>query len=118
LAASGGCKFVTTSRKLIAVGTLFGAVALARLGASLRSSFAAHPTETEQLFRRFGYSAQPNDSEMLIVGYRYALLRRPFAELEGTAVERDRNRLLIWFALLFTGLTIGLVGLALAATGE
>jgi hypothetical protein len=109
---------VTTSRKLIAAGTLLAAVSLARAGATLRSSFAAHPTETEQLFGRLGYSAQPNDSEMLIVGYRYAFLRRPFVKLEGTAVERDRNRLLIWFALLFAGLTIGLVGLALAATGE
>ena len=55
---------------------------------------------------------------MLIVGYTYALLRRPFSELEGTAVERERNRLLIWFTLLFTGVAIGLQGLVLAATGE
>ena len=52
------------------------------------------------------------------MGYRYALLRRPFAELEGTVVERKRNRLLIWFALLFSGVAIGLLGLVLAATGE
>ena len=109
---------MTTSRKLTAAGTLLGAVALARLSVSLRSSFAEHPTETARLFGRLGYSAQPNDSEILIVGYRYALLRRPFAELEGTVVERKRNRLLIWFALLFSGVAIGLLGLVLAATGE
>ena len=109
---------MTTSRKLSAAGTLLGAVALARLSVSLRGSFAEHPTETARLFGRLGYSAQPNDSEMLIVGYTYALLRRPFSELEGTAVERERNRLLIWFTLLFTGVAIGLQGLVLAATGE
>ena len=66
---------MTTSRKVIASGTLLGAVALAKLGVSPCSSFAAHPREAAQLFARLGYSAQPNDSELLIVGYRYAFLR-------------------------------------------
>jgi len=41
-----------------------------------------------------------------------------FCELNGTAVERERNRLLIGFALVFTGVAIGRVGLAMAAGGE
>jgi len=109
---------VATSRKVIAAGTVLSAVALVRLGVSLRRAFSAHPQETARLFSRLGYSAQPNESELLIVGYRYALLRRPFAELEGTAAERERNGLQIWFTLFLAGVAIGLAGLAMAAIGE
>jgi hypothetical protein len=109
---------VSTSRKLIAAGSLLGTVALVRIGMTLRGALSAHPDRTARLFLRLGYSPQPNEAEMLIVGYRYAFLRRSFPEFEGTAVEQERTALLLWFADLFVGLAVGLTGAILAATGD
>jgi hypothetical protein len=109
---------VGTSRKLIAAGSLLGTVELVRVGMTLRGALSAHPDRTARLFLRLGYSPQPNEAEMLIVGYRYAFLRQSFPELEGTAVEQERTALLLWFAVLFVGLAIGLVGVVMAASGN
>jgi hypothetical protein len=102
----------------MAVGTLLGTVALVRIGVTLRRALSEHPDRTAQLFLRLGYPSQPTEAEMLIVGYRYAFLRRSFPEFEGTAVERERTAIFLWFAVLFVGVAIGLVGVVIAATGD
>jgi hypothetical protein len=109
---------VGTSRKLMAVGSLLGTVALVRIGVMLRGALSAHPDRTARLFLRLGYSPQPNEAEMLIVGYQYAFLRRSFPEFEGTAVEQERTALLLWFSVFFVGLSIGLAGVVMAATAN
>jgi hypothetical protein len=55
---------------------------------------------------------------MLIVGYRYAFLRRSFPEFEGTAIGQQRTALFLWFLVFFVGLAIGLVGVVMAAAGN
>jgi hypothetical protein len=97
---------VGASRKLIAAGLLLGTVALVRIGMTLRGALSAHPDRTAGLFLR------------LIVGYRYAVLRRSFPEFEGTAIEQQRTALFLWFAVFFVGLGIGLLGAVVAATGN
>jgi hypothetical protein len=109
---------VGTSRKLLAAGTVLGTVALVRIGVTLRGALSAHPDRTERLFLRLGYSPQPNEGEMLVVAYQYAFLRRSFPEFGGTAIEQKRTALLLWFAVFFVGVAIGLGGLVIAAVGD
>jgi hypothetical protein len=98
-------------RKIIAAGTFVGVVALARISVSLRQAFAANPQEVSSVLARFGYSSPPGEAELMIVGYKYALLRRPFPELDGTAAQRKRSSLGFWFVLLFAGVLVGLAGI-------
>jgi len=65
-----------------------------------------------------GFSPQPSEAERLIIGYQYALLRRTIPELSGTAVAGERTTLLLWFAVLFVGVAVGLVGLVMATAGK
>jgi len=102
----------------MAAGTLLGTVALVRIRVTLRRALSEHPDRTARLFLRLGYSPQPTEAEMLIVGYRYAFLRRSFPEFKGTSVEEERTALLLWFSIFFVGLAIGLVGIAIAASGN
>jgi len=102
-------------KKLLSVGAFFGLVALARIRVSFRRAFSAHPHEATSVLTRLGYSSPPSEAELLMVGYKYALLRRPFPELDGTAVQRGHNVLLLWFILLFAGVLIGLAGLVVEA---
>ena len=106
-----------TSRKLMVAGTLLGAIALVRIRGTLGRAFLAHPEQTSRLFSQLGYSAPPSESEVLIAGYQYAFLRRSFPEFKGTSVEQERTALLLWFAVFFVGLAIGLVGIAIATSG-
>jgi hypothetical protein len=92
-------------RKIIAAGTFVGVVALARISVSLRQAFAANPQEVSSVLARFGYSSPPGEA------YKYALLRRPFPELDGTAAQRKRSSLGFWFVLLFAGVLVGLAGI-------
>jgi hypothetical protein len=62
---------------------------------------------------RVGYSLDPNEGEIFVVGWQYAVLRRSFPELSGTAVEHERTAILLWFTLFFIGITIGISGLAM-----
>jgi hypothetical protein len=109
---------VGTSRQLMAAGSLLATVALVRIGVTLRGALSAHPDRTARLFLRLGYSPQPNEAEMLIVGYLYAFLRRSFPEFEGTAVEQQRTAILLWFSVFFVGLSVGLAGVVIAAAGN
>jgi hypothetical protein len=99
-------------------GAFLGTAALVRIAVTLRGALSAHPDRTARLFLRLGYSPQPNEAEMLIVGYQYAFLHRSFPELEGTAVEEERTALLLWFTVLFVGVAIGLVGVVIASVGD
>ena len=109
---------MSTSRRLMSAGALLGTIALVRIGVTLRGALSAHPERVSQLFSRLGYSPHPSEAEVLIVGYQYAFLRRTFPEFEGTPVERERTAIFLWFAVLFVGVAIGLVGVVIAATGD
>jgi hypothetical protein len=102
----------------MAAGALLGTLALVRIGVTLHRALSEHPDQTSRLFSRLGYSPQPSEAEMLIVGCRYAVLRRSFPEFEGTAIEQLRTALFLWFAVFFVGLAIGLLGAVVAATGN
>jgi hypothetical protein len=99
-------------KRLFAGGMFVSVVALARFRASVRGAFHANPLEVSSLLTRLGYSSPPSEAELMIVGYQYAFLRRrPFPELDGTAVHRGRNALLLWFVLALAGLLIAVAGL-------
>jgi len=49
----------------------------------------------------------------MIVGYQYAVLRRPFLEIRGTSLEFERSELLVWFAVIFIGVALGIAGIAM-----
>jgi hypothetical protein len=72
----------------------------------------AHPRETQKLLSRLGYVGKSVKASLFIVGYQYAVLRRPFQEMSGTSLERERNALLFWLALTFIGIAVGLAGVA------
>jgi hypothetical protein len=98
-------------KRIFAGGIFVSVVALARIRASVRGAFHANPLEVSLLLTRLGYSSPPSEAELMIVGYQYALLRRHFPELDGTAVHRGQNALLLWFVLAFAGVLIGLMGI-------
>jgi len=49
----------------------------------------------------------------MVIGYQYAVLRRPFLEMNGTSLERERGVLLLWFVVFFTGLALCIAGLVM-----
>jgi hypothetical protein len=97
----------------MSVGTLLGAIGLVRIQVLIRRARAAHPQEMEALLARLGYSEKSVESSLMIVGYQYAVLRRPFLEMSGTSLERERSALLLWFAAMFTGVALGVAGIAM-----
>jgi hypothetical protein len=100
-------------RKLSSVGTLLGAIGLVRIQVLIRRTHAAHPREMADLLARLGYSEKSVQPSLLIVAYQYAVLRRPFLEVRGTSLERERSALLLWFAVMFTGGTLGVAGIVM-----
>src|SRR6202790_1822542 len=93
-------------RRVMSVGTLLGAIGLVRIQVLIRRAHSAHPQEMEDLLARLGYSEKSVESSLMIVGYQYAVLRRPFLEMSGTSLERERSALLLWFAVMFTGVAL------------
>ena len=104
---------VSIGRKVISVGVLLAAIGLARSQVLIRRAYVAHPRETRNLLSRIGYSDKSVQGSLLIVGYQYAVLRRPFQEMSGTSLERERIALLLWFAVMFIGVAVGIAGLAM-----
>jgi hypothetical protein len=104
---------VSIGTKLISVGVLLGAIGLARSQVLIRRAYLAHPEEARNLLSRLGYSDKSVEASLLIVGYQYAVLRRPFEEMSGTSLERERNALLLWFAVMFVGVAVGIAGVGL-----
>jgi hypothetical protein len=104
---------VSIGRKVISVGVLLGAIGLARSQTLVRRAYIAHPQEMRNLLSRLGYSGKSIEASLLIVSYQYAVLRRPFQELDGTSLERERRALLIWFAVMFIGIAVGIAGVAM-----
>ena len=102
-------------KTLLSVGIGMSVVALAKINLSLRRAFSANPHEVSLVLTRFGYSSPPSEAEILIVGYQYALLRKPFPELDGTTVQLRQRALSLWFVFLFAGVLIGLAGLVIEA---
>jgi hypothetical protein len=51
--------------------------------------------------------------ELFVVGWQYAVLPGSFPELSGTAVERERTAILLWFMLFFMGIAIAVSGIAM-----
>jgi hypothetical protein len=100
-------------RTVMSVGTLLGAIGLVRIQVLLRRAHSAHPQQIEGLLARVGYSDKFADASLMIIGYQYAVLRRPFLQMSGTSVERHRSELLLWFAVMFIGVALGIVGVAL-----
>ena len=99
-------------RKLMSVGTLLGAIGLVRIQVLVRRAHSAHPQEIEGLLARLGYAEKSVESSLMIVVYQYAVLRRPFLEMSGTPFERERSELLLWFAVMFVGVALGISGIA------
>jgi hypothetical protein len=67
----------------------------------------------KSLLARRGYSEKPVEASLMIVGYQYSVLRRPFPEIHGTCLERERTALLLWFAIMFIGVVLLLAGFAI-----
>jgi len=100
-------------RKVMSVGTLLGAIGLVRIQVLIRRAHSAHPQELEGLLARLGYSEKSAEASLMIIGYQYAVLRRPFLEMSGTSLERERSELLLWFAVMFIGVALGIAGIAM-----
>jgi hypothetical protein len=49
----------------------------------------------------------------MIVGYQFAVLRRPFPKIHGTCLECERSALLLWFAIMFVGVVLVFAGFAI-----
>src|ERR1700722_11581182 len=96
-------------KQFLGVGLGISVVALARINLSLRGALSANPHEVSSALTRLGYSSPPSEAEILIVGYQYALLRKPFPELDGTTLQLRQRELSLWFVFLFAGVLIGLV---------
>jgi hypothetical protein len=97
----------------MSVGTLLGAIGLVRIQVLIRRAHSAHPREMEGLLARLGYSEKSAEASLMIIGYQYAVLRRPFLEMSGTSLERERSELLLWFAVMFIGVALGVAGIAM-----
>jgi hypothetical protein len=100
-------------RTVMSVGALLGAIGLVRIQVLIRRAHAAYPQEVEDLLAGLGYSEKSVESSLMIVGYQYAVLRRPFPEMSGTSLEHERSALLLWFAVMFTGVALGIAGVAM-----
>jgi hypothetical protein len=100
-------------RRVMSAGTLLGAIGLVRIQVLIRRAHSAHPQEMEGLLARLGYSEKSAEASLMIIGYRYAVLRHPFLEMSGTSLERERSELLLWFAILFIGVALGIAGIAM-----
>ena len=98
-------------RKLSSVGTALGATGLVSMQVLMQRAYASQPAEMTDLLARNGLAQKSIRASLLIVAYRYAVLRRPILEASGTSLERDRNKLLGWFAVMLTGVVVGVTGL-------
>ncbi len=94
----------------MSAGTLLGATGLVRIQVLLRRANVAHPKELADLVARLGYSNKLYEGSLMVIGYQYAVLRRPFSEMTGTSFERERNALLLWFVALLAGVALGIAG--------
>lgn len=99
--------------KVTSVGTLLGAIGLVRIQVLMRRAYAEHPQAMAKLLARLGYTQKPVAASLMIVGFQYVVLRRPFPEIGGTSLERERSEMLIWFAVMFAGVALGMVGIAM-----
>jgi hypothetical protein len=103
----------SVGRKVMSAGTFIGAIGLVRIQVLIRRANVAYPKEMADLLARLGYSEKSFEGSLMVIGYQYAVLRRPFFEMNGTSLERERNALLLWFAVLFTGVALGIAGLVM-----
>jgi hypothetical protein len=101
----------SVGRKVMSAGTFIGAIGVVRIRVLIRRANVAHPNEMADLLARLGYSEKSFEGSLMVIGYQYAVLRRPFFEMNGTSLER--NALLLWFAVLFTGVALGIAGLVM-----
>jgi hypothetical protein len=104
---------VSIGRKVMSVGILLGAIGLVRVQVLTRRAYAEHPEAMTNVLARLGYTEKPVEASLMIVGYQYAVLRRPFLEIRGTSLERERSGMLMWFAVMFLGVVVGIVGFAM-----
>jgi hypothetical protein len=104
---------VSIGRKVMSVGVLISVISLARSQVIIRRAYIAHPRETQKVLSRLGYAGKSVEASLFIVGYQYAVLRRPFQEMSGPSLERELNALLFWLALMFIGIAVGLAGVAI-----
>jgi len=93
-------------RRLGAVGTLLGAIGLVRIQVIMQRGYAAHPQEVAGLLARLGFASKSVEGSLLVVAYQYAFLRRPFPEVSGTSLERERSALLLWIVVMLIGLAV------------
>jgi hypothetical protein len=98
-------------RKVMSVGTILAATGLVRIQMLVRRANVAHPKEMANLLAHLGYAERSLEGSLMVVGYQYAVLRRPFLEMDGTSLERERNALLLWYVVFFTGVSLGIAGL-------
>lgn len=94
----------------MSAGTLLGAIGLVRIQVLIRRASVSHPKEMADLIARLGYSEKSFEGSLMVIGYQYAVLRR---QMNGTSLERERNALLLWFAVIFTGVALGIAGLVM-----
>ena len=102
-------------RMLLSMGNLVAAIAVVRLIVSLRRAFYENPDATSVVFTGLGLPSQPTDSQMLFVGFRYAILRRAYPAFQNTDIERQRNKFAFLYIAMILGALVGLVGLWLLA---
>jgi hypothetical protein len=103
----------SVGRQVMSTGILLGAIGLVRIQVLIRRANVAHPKEMTDLLARLGYSEKPLEGSLIVIGYQYAVLRRPFLEMNGTSLERERGALLLWFVVFFTGLALCIAGLVM-----
>jgi hypothetical protein len=99
--------------KVISIGVLLGAVGVGRSRVLIRRAYIAQPQETGKLLSRLGFLDKPVEASLLIVAYQYSVLRRYSSEMTGTLLERERSTLLMWFAVMFLGVAVGIAGVAI-----
>ncbi len=100
----------------MSLGTLLGAIGVVRVQVLIRRACDAHPQAMTNLVARLGYTHKPVEASLMIVGYQYAVLRRPYPEIDGTSLERARSEMLLWFAVMFLGVAIGMLGIVMEVT--
>jgi len=88
-----------SGKAVAAVGVFIGGIAIARLRVLLYRALAANPDEFARLSTAFGFRSDPGESELLIIGYRYAVLRRRCEGVEGTILERERTQIAALFLI-------------------
>jgi hypothetical protein len=104
-------------RKMTSLGVVISAISLVKIQMVIRAAQSENPEQMQNVLARLGFSGKSEEASLMIVGYQYAVLRRPFPEVSGTSMERKKRALLLWFVLMFGGLVLGVMGFVMEALG-